>query len=110
MSVPFLVPKPYPNVLEAPGRVLASPVEVYIQRLGDGSRRGQSEALDTVASFLLGRPATATEVDWSFIRYNQTSAVRGWLVSKYRPATCKRILAAVRGVLKESGGLLGGFR
>ena len=102
MSIPFLVPMPRPAVLDAPGRFSADPVGVYINRLGVGSRRGQIGALDTVASFLHGRPAMAVEVDWSFIRYNQTSAVRGWLVSKYRPATCKRILAAVRGVLKES--------
>jgi integrase/recombinase XerD len=102
MSVPFLVPKPYQTLPDAPAWVLASPAEAYIQRLGVGSRRGQSEALNTVASFLLGRPANAIDVDWSSIRYNQTAGIRSWLVSKYRPATCKRILAAVRGVLKES--------
>lgn len=102
MSVPFLVPMPHQAVPGAQQGVPVSPVGVYLTRLGIGSRRGQSEALDTVASFLLGRLANAVEVDWPSIRYNQTSAVRGWLVSRYRPATCKRILAAVRGVLKES--------
>jgi site-specific recombinase XerD len=102
MSVPFLVPMPHQNVSDAPGRPSANPVEVYINRLGIGSRRGQAEALATVATFLLGRPAEAQDVQWPSIRYHQTSAVRGWLISKYRPATCKRILAAVRGVLKES--------
>jgi site-specific recombinase XerD len=102
MSVPFLVPKAHPAVLDAPGRPSADPVGVYINRLGIGSRRGQIGALDIVAGFLLGRPTRAQDVDWASVRYNQTSAVRGWLISKYRPATCKRILAAVRGVLKES--------
>jgi site-specific recombinase XerD len=102
MSVPFLVPMPHQAVPGAHQGVPVSPVGVYLTRLGIGSRRGQSEALDTVASFLLGRPATGVDVDWPSIRYSQTSAIRGWLISKYRPATCKRILAAVRGVLKES--------
>ena len=103
MSIPFLVPMPRPAVPDAPGRPSAEPVGVYINnRLGIGSRCGQAEALAIVASFLLGRPAEAQEVDWPSIGYNQTSAIRGWLISKYRPATCKRILAAVRGVLKES--------
>jgi site-specific recombinase XerD len=61
-----------------------------------------ADGLNTVASFLLGRPSNATELEWPSIRYNQTAALRGWLVTKYAPATTKRVLAAVRGVLKES--------
>ncbi|HWR35393.1 MAG TPA: tyrosine-type recombinase/integrase [Clostridia bacterium] len=101
MSVPFLVPKPHQAVPEGTRRPSALPVDVYIDHLGIGSRRGMKDGLDTVATFLLGRPADANDVDWPSIRYNQTAAVRNWLLTRYRPATCKRILAAIRGVLKE---------
>jgi site-specific recombinase XerD len=101
MSGMFVVPKPYQSSTKATGEVSASPVNTYLARLGIGSRRGMHGALNTVASFLLGRPAEAKELDWASVRYNQTSAVRGWLVQKYAPATANRILAALRGVIGE---------
>jgi site-specific recombinase XerD len=78
-----------------------NPVDVYLARLGSGSRRGMNEALGTIATFLSGGTVGPNETDWASIRYHDTFAVRGWLVNKYAPNTAKRMLAALRGVLKE---------
>jgi site-specific recombinase XerD len=61
-----------------------------------------SQALDGIAGFLSGGPVDAKTLDWASIRYHHTSAVRGWLVKSYAPATAKRMIAALRGVLTES--------
>jgi site-specific recombinase XerD len=60
------------------------------------------EALDGIAGFLSGGTSDAKTLDWAAIRYQHTSAVRGWLVKTYAPATAKRMIAALRGVLTES--------
>lgn len=100
MGAPFLVRK----ATLAPGassRPRTNPVDVYLARLGSGSRRGMHEALGTIATFLSGGTVGPNETNWASIRYNDTYAVRGWLVNKYSPNTAKRMLAALRGVLKE---------
>jgi integrase len=102
MGIPFLVPTQKGGLTEAVGKPNANPVDVYLNRLGPGSRRGMSEALDSIARFLTGGTSDAKALDWAAIRYHHTSAVRGWLVKTYAPATAKRIIAALRGVLTES--------
>jgi integrase/recombinase XerD len=100
MATPFLVP----NHSGAPGaltRPRPNPVEAYLARLGAGSRRGQRQALNAIAGFLSDGVRRAEETDWASIRYQDTSAVRSWLVKRYAPNTAKRLLAALRGVLKE---------
>jgi site-specific recombinase XerD len=102
MGVPFLVPTQKGGLHEAVEKPQANPVDVYLTRLGPGSRRGMSQALDGIAGFLSGGPVDAKTLDWASIRYHHTSAVRGWLVKSYAPATAKRMIAALRGVLTES--------
>ena len=100
MATPFLVS----NHSGAPGaltRVRQNPVEGYLARLGLGSRRGQRQALNAIADFLSDGVLDAEEIDWATLRYRDTSAVRSWLVKRYAPNTAKRLLAALRGVLKE---------
>ena len=100
MATPFLVP----NVSGAPGaftRPRPNPVDVYLVRLGPGSRRGQRQALNAIAWFLSGGVLDAEETYWASLRYQDTSTVRSWLVKRYAPNTAKRLLAALRGVLKE---------
>jgi site-specific recombinase XerD len=100
MATPFLVP----NHTGAPGaltRPRPNPVEAYLARLGPGSRRGQRQALNAIAEFLSDGVLDAEKADWASLRYQDTSAIRSWLVNRYAPNTAKRLLAALRGVLKE---------
>jgi len=83
------------------GQADASPAGVYLGRLAPGSRRGQLEALDTIARLLTNGSADAETVSWASLSYPQTAAVRAALVERYAPNTTKRMLAALRGVLKE---------
>jgi integrase/recombinase XerD len=77
------------------------PVGTYLGRLGPGSRRGQLHALNTIARLLSKGSADAQGLDWVSLKYPQTAAIRVALSDRYAPNTTKRILAALRGVLKE---------
>jgi integrase/recombinase XerD len=77
------------------------PVDVFLSRLGPGSRTGQGQALDTIAALLSNGCSDCKGLNWASLRYSQTSAVRAVLVERYAPNTSKRMLAALRGVLKE---------
>ena len=78
-----------------------SPVATYLGRLGPGSRRGQMGALNTIARLLTRGSADAQSIDWASVKYPQTAAIRVALSGRYAPNTTKRMLAALRGVLKE---------
>src|SRR5690348_3055719 len=77
------------------------PVDVFLSRLGPGSRTGQKRALDTIAALLSKGCCDSRSLNWASLRYAQTSAIRAALVERYAPNTAKRMLAALRGVLKE---------
>ncbi len=78
------------------------PAAVYLARLAPGSRRTMSEALDTVAGILTSNRCTMQTLDWSVLRYQHTAAVRSVLADLYAPATANKMLAALRGVLREA--------
>jgi len=78
-----------------------SPVTTYLGRLAPGSRRGQLDALNTIARVLSKGSADAEGIDWASLKYPQTAAIRVALSGRYAPNTTKRMLAALRGVLKE---------
>ncbi len=59
-------------------------------------------ALDTVAGLITSYRCNAKTLDWSALRYQHTTAVRSLLADIYAPATANKILAALRGVLKEA--------
>lgn len=98
MGVPFLVPTPKQ---ESTGKADVTPVDVYLNRLGPGSRQGMLEAVEGIANFISDGTVAAKAMDWGSLRYQHTSAVRGWLVKKYAPATTKRFISALKGVLAE---------
>jgi site-specific recombinase XerD len=79
----------------------SGPVATYLSRLGPGSRRGQMRALNTIARLLTRGSADAQGIDWASLKYPQTAAIRVALSDRYAPNTTKRMLAALRGVLKE---------
>ena len=78
------------------------PAHVYIARLGSGSRRTMTEALNTIAAIVTSSRADLETMPWAALRYQHTAAVRAVLMEKYKPSTANKMLAALRGVLKES--------
>jgi site-specific recombinase XerD len=78
----------------------SDPVTVYLDSLSPGSRRTMSESLNIVAHYL-GKKS-AKKVKWNKLKYSDTAMIRALLVESYSPATCRKIIAAVRGVLKMS--------
>jgi integrase len=59
-------------------------------------------ALDVIAGLLTSYRCSLQTLDWSVLRYQHTSAVRAILGELYAPATANKMLAALRGVLKEA--------
>jgi site-specific recombinase XerD len=104
MSAFEILPLVEPPALEIIPRPLAPdrhPAHVYIARLGSGSRRTMTEALNTIARILTGGRADLELMPWPALRYQHTATIRAALMEKYRPATANKMLAALRGVLKE---------
>jgi len=77
----------------------ATAVLGYLGSLRQSSQQAQRGALDTVAR-LLGQ-TTCMAVAWHQLPPAVLDSVRARLVEKYAPATANRILAAVRGVLRQ---------
>lgn len=89
--------------LIAPGTLPADrhPALTYLARLAPGSRRTMRQALDTVAATVTAGACDALTLDWPALRYQHVAAVRSRLVERYAPRTARKMLAAVRGVLRE---------
>jgi integrase/recombinase XerD len=60
------------------------------------------EALDTIAGLLTDRQRDAETCPWAAVRYEHTQAIRAKLAERYSAATANKILAALRGVLREA--------
>jgi site-specific recombinase XerD len=78
------------------------PALVYLARLAPGSRRTMEGALATAARALGGDEATILTFPWPALRYQHTAALRAACWDRYTPATTNKLLAAVRGVLREA--------
>lgn len=78
-----------------------SPVVGYLARLGKSSRRTMGGALDSIARLLSGAAARAATTPWHLLLPSHTGAVRSVVIERYSPATANRMLAALRGCLKE---------
>ena len=93
-----------PQALTLQGNVQIDqhPGAVYLAGLGVGSRRAMDGALNTMAVMLAGEGATWQVVNWPALRFQHTAALRTALVARYAPATVRRHLSALRGVLKAA--------
>jgi len=80
---------------EAPPLVGHDPVASYLNNLSPGSQRAQHDALQR----LCGLPPS--EFAWERLRYEHTNVLRAELVKRYAPATTRRMLSALRRVLRE---------
>lgn len=79
-----------------------NPALVYIGRMGSGSRRTMSEALNTIAGMLTAGRANGAALDWPAVHYHHVAAIRQALAERYSPATANKMLCALRGVLREA--------
>jgi len=77
------------------------PALVYLARLAPGSRRTMGEALTIMAMRLSGDQCNLWTLAWHKLRYQHTAALRSLLAETYAPATVNKMLAALRGTLKE---------
>src|SRR5438552_1810331 len=77
-----------------------SPATDYIAGLAPGSRRAQAAALVRVAT-LLGIP-DPERVPWGELRPAHVDWLRAQLAEQAAPATCNRILSALRGTLRAA--------
>ena len=93
---------PEPLALTEPLPITMHPAEVYLNSLGEGSRRTMREALNAIARLLTSGTCDASTLDWSKLRYQHTAAVRSVLMEKYSPAMANKMLCALRRTLKEA--------
>jgi integrase len=75
------------------------PALVYLARLAPGSRRTMAQALTVIAAMFNRTPET---LDWTALGYQHTQAVRAKLAETRAPAGVNKIVAALRGVLREA--------
>jgi site-specific recombinase XerC len=78
------------------------PGYVYLARLGSGSRRTMKGALNIIAGLISNGRADLELMPWSALRYQHTAAIRAKLMETYKPSTANKMLAALRGVLREA--------
>lgn len=106
MSVPTTSPEPSQSVALFGVPAAQRPALVYLARLSEGSRRTMRAALDLIARELTsgnpGEPCDAESLNWASLRYQHTAAIRRRLAGQYAPATANKMLAALRGVLREA--------
>jgi len=78
------------------------PAVVYLASLEPGSRRAMRQALGVIAELLTGTKAEPLQVPWWKVEYQHSQAIRSLLMERYSPASANKIMAALRGVLRES--------
>src|SRR2546427_3997950 len=79
---------------------LRHPVAAYLNGLAASSRRPQLSALDWIARRST-QVYTAETLPWHRLRQPHVLKIWGLLEDHYQPATANRMLAALRGVLRE---------
>jgi integrase len=79
---------------------LHHPVTAYLNSLAPPSRRPQLSALDWIARRST-QLFTAETMPWHRLRRPHVLKIRGLLEEHYQPTTANRMLAALRGVLRE---------
>lgn len=82
-------------------RVDRHPVRVYLASLAPGSRRTMRQALDVVAN-MISAANSAMDLPWHRIGYQHVAAVRAKIAETYAPTTSNKMLAAVKGVARQS--------
>lgn len=73
---------------------------VYLSSLSKGSRRTANQSLRVITE-VSGRGDDILNYPWHELRYQHVQAIRTYLADKYSVATANKILAILKGVLKE---------
>jgi integrase len=77
------------------------PALTYLAGLGRSSQRTMWGALRVVAAVLTRGQCDPLTLPWWLLRRQHVNAVRAWLVEHRSVATGRRVMAALRGTLKE---------
>lgn len=78
------------------------PARVYLGSLSPGSRPTMKGSLQVVAELLTSGRCTWETMPWHLLRVQHTQALRAELADRYAAATANKMLAALRGVLREA--------
>jgi len=78
----------------------AHPVSAYLLGCSEGSRRTMLSALHTLARIASNGAAGAWSFPWASLRFEHTQALRDAAASAHAPATARKLLSALRGVLR----------
>lgn len=78
------------------------PALTYLAGLGRSSQRTQWGALVLVAAVLTAGQCTPVTLPWHSLRRQHVNAVRAWLVEHRSAATGRRVMAALKGALREA--------
>ena len=77
------------------------PAALYLASRAPRSRDGARRALDTIAALLTVGQATADTLAWHQLRDEHVGAIRSALAERHPANEANRMLAALRGVLKQ---------
>jgi site-specific recombinase XerD len=77
------------------------PVDSYLLRLSESSRRGMKIALRNTAEIASGQPVDPYEFEWAALQYTNTIQIREQVAKRFSLHTANYHLCALRGVLKE---------
>jgi integrase/recombinase XerD len=89
-------------VLGSPLPLTLHPAAVYLRSLSVGSRPTMEQSLNAIASLLTNNQCDAYTLNWAILRYQHTSAVQAAMLEKYAPATAKKMMCALKRVLREA--------
>ncbi len=78
-----------------------NPAELYLAGCSPRSREGARAALRTMAALLTAGHGTVQTLVWHLLRDGHVEELRAALAARYQAAAAKRMLAALRGVLKQ---------
>ena len=83
-------------------QIQENPARLYLDGIAAGSRWSMKQALESAARYLSGGEHGAESFPWCEVRYQHTAAVRRQWSGQFKPATVNKLLAGLRGVLKQT--------
>lgn len=89
-------------VLLSPLPLTLHPAAVYLRSLSPGSKPTMQQSLNAIASLLTNSECDSDTLNWASLRYQHTAAVQAALLERHSPATAKKMMCALRRVLREA--------